>query len=116
MGENDPNRRDQPKPEPPLMARLVEPPLVASLAQRPSARWRMFGIVLGIGAGTAVVLSVLLARPWERLRNRPIAQETAEQKIEETKRAFSGKSVLVRGAEVKGIEEALQQFGDALAA
>lgn len=116
MGENDTNRRDQPNPEPPLMARLVKPPLVASLAQRPPARWRVVWIVLAIIAGTAIVLSLLVARPWEQGRNRPIAQETAEQKNLETKRVFSGKAVVVRGAEVKGIEEALQQFRDALAA
>jgi tetratricopeptide (TPR) repeat protein len=114
MSENHTNREDQPNPEP-LMARLVEPPLVAS-AQRPAARWRMFWIVLAIVAGTAIALGLLVARPWERWRNRPIAQETAEEKIKETKSAFSGKAGVVRGAEVKGIEDALRQFAGALAA
>jgi tetratricopeptide (TPR) repeat protein len=116
MGDNDTNRQDQSNPEPPLMARVVEPPLVARLAQRPGARWRIFWIVLAIVAGTAAVLSLLWIKPWQGLRVRPIAKETAEEKFKETKSAFSGDAAIVRDEELKGIEEALRGFRDALAA
>jgi tetratricopeptide (TPR) repeat protein len=115
MSEIVSNRRDQPNETAPFGARAVEP-LLSRFVERPAARWPMFGVVLKIGAGAIIVIGLLITGTSGPHPNRAFAQEPVEQKFEEAKSAFSTEAAEVREAEVKGIEEVLQQFGDALKA